>query len=1215
MSFNQSRSDTNKNAQCPKTTRSASSNQQRRFSGAYGKGSGASIGGPAPSPPISSNRSLKKSNNDTQGGKSRANVSSIHSWDTTNAAVPRGAQNGAHTQPQLQGESFIVLGSKKTRHSFSLTMILFMDSLFYLRSLRFSVYINTVSKQVEPSSTQRSSRPVPKAPTSQSSSVSPDTAATNTPTKAPGDGTKAFPFQFGSISPGFMNGMQIPAQTSSAPPNVDEQKRDQACHDSYGSAPPVPTPSVPKQQLQRKDPGGVDQLNTAEAHPVPKPKKDVQVSPAPSSQSQKPSGLPMTGISMPMPFHQPSEETTGNIVLTLETAQGGMHEPGSRCPEQERLGANLCRSTSTVVDSKEVESSYGDKSLSRSDGISSNEIAFPKSGRLDCQSAPAQASGVLNANDGGGVSAENTDAAGVSIPRSGSKDKPLIELSRSKSTVSKGKKKRREILLKADAARTTSDFYMAYKGPEEKKEVLISSESISGNINLKHLAADESHEDPVLSEKDAQGKVEPVDWEDAADISKPKLETSDNGEQVHRDMVHDDKYGTGNMAKKYSREFLLKFADQFIDLPGGFEIKSERDDQSSSAQASGCLNATSKNDGGNVENVGGGGVSAENTDAAGVSVTGKKKRRVILQKADAARTTSVLYMAHKGPEEKKEMLISSESISGNINPKHLAVGEPHEDPVLSEKDAQGKVEPDDWEDAADISKPKLETSDNGEQVHGDMMHDDKYGTGNMAKKYSRNFLLKFADQFIDLPEGFEIKSEIDDQSAPSQASGGLNATSKNGGNVENVGGGGVSAENTDAAGVSVPQSGSEDKPLIELDRSKSTVSKKKKKRREILQKADAARTTSDFYMAYKGPEEKKEVLISSESISGNINLKHLAVDESHEDPVLSEKDAQGKVEPVDWEDAADISKPKLETSDNGEQVHGDMVHDDKYGTGNMAKKYSREFLLKFADQFIDLPGGFEIKSERDDQSASAQASGGLNATSKNDGGNVENVGGGGVSAENTDAAGVSVPQSGSKDKPLIELNRSKSTVSKGKKKQREILRKVDAATTSDLYMAYKGHEEKKEVFISSDLRPGQLVNYGVLRNPRGPIEYPGVLGSPMQSVGSQGMQRNSPEADRWQRAANFHKGLIPSPQTPLQKMHRAEKKYEVGKEEFERGEREQEEANKADEEGEIKQSEEEREEKRIKARRRMLGNIRLTGELYTKKMLTERIMHQLHRPL
>ncbi|PNX90343.1 eukaryotic translation initiation factor 4g-like protein [Trifolium pratense] len=62
-------------------------------------------------------------------------------------------------------------------------------------------------------------------------------------------------------------------------------------------------------------------------------------------------------------------------------------------------------------------------------------------------------------------------------------------------------------------------------------------------------------------------------------------------------------------------------------------------------------------------------------------------------------------------------------------------------------------------------------------------------------------------------------------------------------------------------------------------------------------------------------------------------------------------------------------------------------------------------------------------------------------------------------------------------------------------------------------------------------------------------------------------------------------------------------------EEFERGEREQEEANKADE-GEVKQSDEEREAKRSKARRRMLGNIRLIGELYKKKMLTERIMHE-----
>ncbi|CAI9765123.1 unnamed protein product [Fraxinus pennsylvanica] len=46
---------------------------------------------------------------------------------------------------------------------------------------------------------------------------------------APGDASNPFLLQFGSISPGFMNAMQVPARTSSAPPNLDEQKRDQVC--------------------------------------------------------------------------------------------------------------------------------------------------------------------------------------------------------------------------------------------------------------------------------------------------------------------------------------------------------------------------------------------------------------------------------------------------------------------------------------------------------------------------------------------------------------------------------------------------------------------------------------------------------------------------------------------------------------------------------------------------------------------------------------------------------------------------------------------------------------------------------------------------------------------------------------------------------------------------------------------------------------------------
>jgi translation initiation factor 4G len=58
---------------------------------------------------------------------------------------------------------------------------------------------------------------------------------------------------------------------------------------------------------------------------------------------------------------------------------------------------------------------------------------------------------------------------------------------------------------------------------------------------------------------------------------------------------------------------------------------------------------------------------------------------------------------------------------------------------------------------------------------------------------------------------------------------------------------------------------------------------------------------------------------------------------------------------------------------------------------------------------------------------------------------------------------------------------------------------------------------------------------------------------------------------------------------------------------FERGEREEAEA--AEEGNGKEMTAEEREAKRIEAKKRMLGNIRFIGELYKKHMLTERIMH------
>lgn len=450
-------------------------------------------------------------------------------------------------------------------------------------------------------------------------------------------------------------------------------------------------------------------------------------------------------------------------------------------------------------------------------------------------------------------------------------------------------------------------------------------------------------------------------------------------------------------------------------------------------------------------------------------------------------------------------------------------------------------------------------------------------------------------------------------------------------------------------------SGTKDKPLLESNRGKGATASAKKKRKEILQKADAAGTTSDLYNAYKGPEDKKDAVSSAESTESVIS-KQVSDDVSQED-LSNEKSGQSKAEPDDWEDAADISTPKLETSDKDGNAVTDM-------------KYSRDFLLKFSDQFTELPESFRVTPDIAEIFSYVNIP---RESHPSPGRNFDGPTGG----PRLDRRGSGL---GDEDK----WNRIPGPLASGRDMR------LDVSYGQGNVLGF---------------RPGQGGNYGVLRNPRAqtPVHYTGgILSGPMHSMGPQGgMQRNTSDSDRWQRA----KGLIPSPQTPLQVMHKAERKYEVGKitdeeqakqrqlkgilnkltpqnfeklfeqvkqvnidnagtltgvisqifdkalmeptfcemyanfcshlagelpdfnednekitfkrlllnkcqEEFERGEREQEEANRAEEEGEVKQTEEEREEKRIQARRRMLGNIRLIGELYKKKMLTERIMHE-----
>ncbi|XP_062097460.1 eukaryotic translation initiation factor 4G [Humulus lupulus] len=1321
MSFNQTKPDKSENYN-RKPGRPQSSTHLRGPSGAYGRGSG----GTAPSPLISRG---KKSYHNAQGAQPRANVPNVNTSDS-NFSTLRGVQNGAHVQPPLHGAS--------------------------------DAPVNVpAAKQAETSASQRNFR-VPKAPTSQHATVTCESTATTTPTKAPDDGSKAVTFQFGSISPGFMNGMQIPARTSSAPPNLDEQKRDQARHNSV-VVPSLPTPNVPKQQLPRKDPVSVDQLNTHEAHSLPKVKKDVQVSPAPpASQTHKPSGLPMTGISMSIPFHQPqvpmqfggpnqpiqSQGVPANSLqmpMPLPLQMGNappvqpppMFVPGLQAhPMQHQgmmhQGQNLSftsqmaqmppqlsnigmiaqqyspqpggkysaprKTTVKITNPKTHEEVRFDK---RSDGFLDSGSSGPRSHpNVPPQSQPVQTfpgSHTINYYP----TSYNYFSTQSSHPLTSGQIPPSSQAPRFNYP---GSQAPQGVTIMNPPALSVNKSGTHMHGVLEPANL---EHTRDAHNFISSVPSGTTHVIVRPSAGSVGEKVEAVSINsttvEKSEMPKPvRLSAEVSSSQSLRDSeistdrsLRQSKAGSDSIVSKAA-----VVADSSTATPAAV-IVGPQDNSSVPVEPDAAIEQEKKQlrTGFSQSQVGGQSISVSSLPSqtselclsleSGASeimessptLTSLVSNKDVSESTEESLSTPRADTTDASVPKAERIIESSSSISSEISGTETAVDksgsliskeEKAEKTLSVEPVKQGRqvFEPEETAKSIDISPS---------ETTGVLMD----GPGSPCTEYDM-----VGNKVVE--SSSEISSNVDTSSSRGDSisnnevslpnSGGVEQSQAQviepakheGGSMESVGGGSV--ENLSGAEVSVPGA-CKDRPASELSRTKSTLAKGKKKRKELLQKADAAGTTSDLYMAYKGPEEKKESVVDSEGTSSRTNSNQVTVDVPVEDVALVEKDTGAKSEPDDWEDAADVSKPKLETVDNGE--HARLDNDDNKNT---LKKYSRDFLLKFRDQFTDVPKNFEITADISDLLLSNVASH--------------------LERNSLPSPGRIVDRPGA---PRLERRGSGM---------------MEDDRWSKVPSPYgAGRDLRLDIgFVpNAGFRPGpgQVANYGVLRNPRGgqtPVQFVpigGILSGPMQSLGPQGpMQRNSPDSERWQRSTNFHqRGLIPSPQTQLLMMHKTEKKYEVGKvtdeeqakqrqlkgilnkltpqnfdklfeqvkavnidnagtlrgviaqifdkalmeptfcemyanfcfhlsgelpdfsednekitfkrlllnkcqEEFERGEREQEEANKADEEGEEKQSEEEREEKRIKARRRMLGNIRLIGELYKKKMLTERIMHE-----
>ncbi|XP_038682215.1 eukaryotic translation initiation factor 4G-like isoform X2 [Tripterygium wilfordii] len=1364
MSVNQSRTDRG-DTQYKKQGRSASSNQQRSSSGVYGKGGG---GGPVPSPSISSSsstlppgRSFKKGNN-VQGAQSRGNVPAVNSSESSNATnAPRNVQNGAHIQPQIHGTSNV------------------------------PVLSGTAAK---PTTQRGSNRDVPKTPASQPSTLTPPSGGPATPVKGPGDAPKAFPFQFGSISPGFMNGMQIPPRTSSAPPNLDEQKRDQARHEPFRCGPPLPT-SVPKQQAPRKD-NGIDQNNSTEVQPVSKAKRDSQASAAPSiSQTQKPPVLPIPITSMPRPFHQPqvsvqfggpnpqiqSQGVSGTSLqmpipmpLSMGNApqvqkqvfiqglqhpmqpQGIMHhgqglgfttQMGPQIsPNLDNVGIGMTpqypqqqggkfggpRKTTVKITHPETHEELRlDKRVdTHTDGSTSVQRSHPNVP----QSQPVPSFGPshpINYYPGTYNSSPLFFPAPSSRPLTSSHIAPTSQAPRPYYSVSQGPQNV-SFMNQSATPLPVNKTGAAVRGSTEpsnaehtrdvhnvipslpsgitkvtvKPAVGSSGEKVAGSSLQNNPPAIENSGSPKSSrpfgEVGSSYSREDVNACSESSLQQPKpagesfaskpvaseqtgvvtaAVSVDNSATNHLSSASDGQFeesvpgvtNTEGRKKEILRSNSIKDDQKRPGKSRHLQSHHQVGEQhtamsfpsrdSESDEANGIGGASGTNVGGGLvgtsSEVSDDGCVVHTLDASSNSNLDNYSLQKQLDHETIGSQGAIGKAMFEGPKEDGDGSNLS-SVSGTS-----------ESPLVAKQADQGYVFK---ETSFSNEGPTAETvqrgsdepvycckKENGTSDNIDTLTSQTDSTDCKNSSGDNIAILDAATSKSDLMGRSEIsvmKTVMQDQQPDPVTSADLSeATSKD------------SVESTISGMASVSISSSKDKPIPELTRPKSSNARGKKKMKELLQKADAAGTTSDLYMAYKGPEEKKESAVTSE-LTDSVTLKQEVADVLRVDDAVSDKGVQNKAEPDNWEDAADISALKLESLANGEKAHGGSLNYENDGNENTDKKYSKDFLLQFADKCKNLPEGFEIASDI----AEALMNTNVNVSHPID----------------------SYPSPGR----VIDRH------SGGSRSERRGSVMLDEDRWNKQLASF-GRDSRLD--IGSGFRPGQGGNSGVLRNPRAqlPVQHGGILSGPMQAMGSQGgMQRNSPDADRWQRATNFQqKGLFPSPQTPLQVMHKAERKYEVGKvtdeeqakqrqlkailnkltpqnfeklfeqvkavnidnavtltgvisqifdkalmeptfcemyadfchhlagempdfnennekitfkrlllnkcqEEFERGEREQEEANKGDEEGEVKLSAEEREEKRVKARRRMLGNIRLIGELYKKRMLTERIMHE-----
>ncbi|KAL9243458.1 hypothetical protein vseg_017343 [Gypsophila vaccaria] len=1182
---------------------------------------------------------------------------------------------------------------------------------------------------------EKTGRPLPRAPSSQPPSSNSDSTLPSTPNK--GAGAKGFSLQFGSLSPGFMNGMQVPARTSSAPPNLDEQKLQARC-EPLRAVPEVPLPFGSKQDVLKKDAAYVEKLVTQKTNTEPQANRHVQVSSAsPPIQVQKATALPMTGISMASPFHQASASTqfggptpqnqsqgvsTSSLQMPLQMPLHNMGNP-SQVPQQVfvtgmqhpimqthgmmhqgqnmgynpqlasqvphqlgNIGINMPTQYSQPPVGKYVRTrktvkithpdTHEELRLDGRDGVPSGSMSHHS---VQTQNQPIP---TYTANPMGYYS--NNYTAGPPIYPAPS-SLPLTN-------------------TQSNASTQGTRFNYALQGHSNVPFANQSPSTFSVKNGIsKHGSADPSNTDRIQTvqsmtplakpsstpvtikapgEKAAcssiVGKVEPPKL-------NPILELDVRKKDVEESLQSKSGAGTLNQTTLVPASVQVTSPAALDTNPRDLESAPSCVDLTHNAKEAMSISI------GDIQTQ----PSKKEIVVPSQQVDGKLDSEKVKGVDDASKTdtleTSKTRMILSSPTDGVLETISLESsespaVVSSVNSSHSP------DCRVSEIVIENSFKQQDLPSCEDITSESSNTQDKGEAecpqvlfsdnslkasdgIKGDDQHkishmekaglvqDETEASQNEAENVNMEHKLSDAcDNLVSKTSPGLLKSHIIKEFDVSKSSISDNQVIHVSDNIlEPIAGHEAEiVQNQRPSSSSGSISGSSKASL----ESSKTKNRGKKKLKELLQKADALGTTADLYMAYKGPEDKKESPVAS-GLAAEEDTKDMSAGDDTEESIQERKDEPSNAELDDWEDA-DISSPKLESS----------IKEALEEEGVTAKKYSRDFLLTFSDHCKDLPAGFKITSDV-------------------------------AECVMLVSVGVSTPHRDRDYSSSVRVVDRPGGVARPDRR--------GSGTMDDKWNKHPIHfasasDPRMDLAYGTNVLgyDSGRVPYGVLRNPRSQplVQHTGpILSGPMPASGYQSVQRNNSDADRWDRGSNYNKGLMPSPHAPVPMMHKAERKYEVGKitdeeqakqrklkgilnkltpqnferlfeqvkevnidnvvtltgvisqifdkalteptfcemyanfchhlaselpdlsvenekitfrrlllnkcqEEFERGEREEQEANNVDGEGDTEQSEQVREEKRVKARRRMLGNIRLIGELYKKRMLTERIMHE-----